>query len=38
MSNNSSRMLFGESFPVVQLGLGIFMLLWVFFLGDLITG
>lgn len=33
-----NKIFFGENFPIVQLALGIFMLAWVFFLGDMITG
>lgn len=29
---------FGENFPFIQGALALFMLLWVFFLGDLLMG
>jgi len=33
-----SEKLTGDALPYIIMGIGIFMLCWVFFLGDMITG
>ena len=37
-SENLHERIWGEWYPFITLGVGIFMLCWLFFLGDLVMG